>query len=355
MKKVIIIGSGWAGSSFLKYLDTDKYDVTVISNCKKFIYTPLLANSIFHDKDLEYDLISEKKIKFIEGNINNINFKNNEIEFNEKMIDYDYLILAHGSNINTFNIEGVQKYCFFLKNSNDVIKIQNKLNSLNKNSKIAVIGCGPTGSEIIGNLIDKDKFKIFAIDGLKMPLSVYNKDLSSHTYNLWKKYNVNLYFDNFVKKIDENKIYFKDTDITYDMVFWCGGVKISELSQNINKKLGLNCKFGIPVDKYLKVKNTDNVYAIGDCSYNDLPPTAQVSYQEGKYLAKKFNNNFKNSKKFIFYNKGQICYIGKNESVYQSKYFSSGGKIVGYLNNFIHIYNAINLNQSLDFLKNLFK
>ncbi len=55
------------------------------------------------------------------------------------------------------------------------------------------------------------------------------------------------------------------------------------------------------------------------------------------------------------YNKGQICYIGKNESVYQSKYYSSGGKIVGYLNNFIHIYNAINLNQGLDFLKNLFR
>lgn len=354
MKKVIIIGSGWAGSSFLKYLDCEKYDVTVISNEKKFTYTPLLANSIFYNKNLNYDLISEKKVHFIEGNAKDINFESNYIEINGNRNTYDYLILAHGSSLNTFNIEGVKEHCFFLKNSDDTINIKNKLNNLNENSKIAVIGCGPTGSEIIGNLIDKGKFKIFAIDGLKMPLSVYNKDLSSHTYNLWKKYNVNLYFDNFVKKIDENKIYFKDTNITYDMVFWCGGVKISELSQNINKKLNLNCKFGIPVDKYLKVKNTDNVYAIGDCSYNNLPPTAQVSYQEGKYLAKIFNNNFKNSKKFIFYNKGQICYIGKNESVYQSKYFSSGGKIVGYLNNFIHIYNAINFNQSLDFLKNLF-
>ena len=52
-----------------------------------------------------------------------------------------------------------------------------------------------------------------------------------------------------------------------------------------------------------KVNKTENVFAIGDCGYNGFPPTAQVAYQEGEYLAKNFNNNFINVKDFNFYNK----------------------------------------------------
>ena len=40
-KKIIIIGSGWAGSSFIKYIDENMYDIEVVSKNKNFIYTPL--------------------------------------------------------------------------------------------------------------------------------------------------------------------------------------------------------------------------------------------------------------------------------------------------------------------------
>ena len=42
---------------------------------------------------------------------------------------------------------------FFLKDENDVESIKKKLSNLPFGSKIAVIGCGLTGSEIIGNLM----------------------------------------------------------------------------------------------------------------------------------------------------------------------------------------------------------
>jgi NADH dehydrogenase FAD-containing subunit len=57
-------------------------------------------------------------------------------------------------------------------------------------------------------------------------------------------------------------------------------------------------------------------------------PTAQVAYQQGKYLANQFNHKLTNtniktnintkikSNEFVFENKGQFCYIGKNKSVF---------------------------------------
>ena len=44
-EKVVILGSGWGSASFLKGIDTQRYDVTIISPRNYFIYTPMLAGS----------------------------------------------------------------------------------------------------------------------------------------------------------------------------------------------------------------------------------------------------------------------------------------------------------------------
>jgi NADH:ubiquinone reductase (non-electrogenic) len=43
-KNVVIVGSGWASTAFLKNLDTFDYNVTVISPRNFFLFTPLLPS-----------------------------------------------------------------------------------------------------------------------------------------------------------------------------------------------------------------------------------------------------------------------------------------------------------------------
>ncbi len=347
--KIYVVGSGWGSSSFVKNVDTSKYEVTVVSPSNNFTYTPLLANQIKDENTLEIDIKSLNNINYKKGKVINVNFKENKLITDNNEYSYDYLVLSHGSEINTFGIDGVNENCYFIKSTEDTSKIKCKLNDLPSGSKIAVIGCSLTGSEIIGNLIDYKKFNIYAVDGLNRPLSTFNNQISNYALNLWKINSVNLYFSNFVNKIDKNKIYFKNKTVDYDMAIWCGGIKISKLSNYINKLLNLECKFGIPVNKNLKVLNTNNVYAIGDCAYSNNPPTAQVASQQGIYLARYFNNNF-NGNDFKFNNKGQICYIGNGMSVYQNNKVYFTGKLTGYFNKVVHLYNSINLKQSINLL-----
>lgn len=44
-EKVVILGTGWGGASFLKEIDTDLYDVTIISPRNFFVFTPMLAGA----------------------------------------------------------------------------------------------------------------------------------------------------------------------------------------------------------------------------------------------------------------------------------------------------------------------
>ena len=43
-KKVVVLGTGWAGTSFLKNLDSSLYDVQVVSPRNYFAFTPLLPS-----------------------------------------------------------------------------------------------------------------------------------------------------------------------------------------------------------------------------------------------------------------------------------------------------------------------
>jgi NADH:ubiquinone reductase (non-electrogenic) len=43
-KTIVVLGSGWASTSFLKAVDTDEYNVVVVSPRNYFLFTPLLPS-----------------------------------------------------------------------------------------------------------------------------------------------------------------------------------------------------------------------------------------------------------------------------------------------------------------------
>ena len=43
---ILIVGFGWACAGFLKSIDTNLYNIHIVSKSDEFIYTPLLAQNI---------------------------------------------------------------------------------------------------------------------------------------------------------------------------------------------------------------------------------------------------------------------------------------------------------------------
>ena len=326
-KKIIIVGFGWASIGFLQHIDTKKYDITLISKTDHFLYTPLLAQNVKHDRNLAIYVDQLKQsLTFVKDEVKTFNFDKKTV--NEK--EYHYLIFSHGAEVNTFNIPGVQ----------DITKIKKRLFDLPTNANIAIIGCGLAGTELVGSLADMRNFNILAIDALERPLITFDKTLSDKVIDNWKRENIQMYFKSFVQKINSNSLEIKDKPkLEFDMAIWCGGIKMADLSQKINKSLQLENNRGIPVDKNLHIQDQENMFAIGDCAYSGNPPTAQVAYQQGVHLAKHFNDDFKQKQEFVFQDKGQIGYIGNGKSVYQNNYFKGGGNVTYYFNNLVHLYN----------------
>jgi NADH dehydrogenase FAD-containing subunit len=284
-KSIAIIGYGWAGRSFYDNIDKNKFDIDIYEKNSYFLNT--------------------HKMKFILDNNNKVIINNNlepkeakTINYNNKTINYkkyDILILSQGSIVNDFNIKGVKENCYFLKTYDDYLKLQNKLKTLNKNAKILIIGAGAAGIEFGSNLSNYyDNITIIDAYDILNGFTNITKDYIKLKHNY-----MNLITNEKIMEVKENNEIFTDKrNLVFDLIIYTGGVKPS-------------------IDtKDTKINNTD-IYLLGDLNKNG-PPTAQKAVQEGKFLARKLNNNLDNNfvYNFVYKDKGKLLHL-KNEIIYE--------------------------------------
>jgi NADH dehydrogenase FAD-containing subunit len=296
-KNVIVIGYGWGGRSFCNNINTDKYNVTIISKNDKMLNTTKLKNFIIDEND-NYLCESNIQIENYTGMKSHLNFIKEEcIDINkfEKVITtidnsykYDYLVVAVGSENNDFNIKGVKENCYFLKSIEDLNKLKNNID-IDKNKNIVILGGGPNGIELAFELSKKfNNIKI--IEAMNDILPMFNYKTINIVKEELDKSNIKLQLYNKVQKIDEKFIYTlennKKKEYVYDLSIWTCGIKHNSLIKKLTS------------DKFIvnnNLKCYDSIYAIGDiiASKEHGPPTAQNAKQQGEYLAKYFNNDFK--------------------------------------------------------------
>ncbi len=100
-KKIVVLGTGFSAFRFLKKINTDIYEVTVVSPRNHFLFTPLLPSTTVGT--IEFRSIIEpirniKNIIFHQSNCTNIDTLNNSIEcvdVDTKRIyslNFDYLV-----------------------------------------------------------------------------------------------------------------------------------------------------------------------------------------------------------------------------------------------------------------------
>ncbi|SOV76284.1 type II NADH:ubiquinone oxidoreductase [Plasmodium sp. gorilla clade G3] len=315
-EKIIILGSGWGGFNFLLNIDFKKYDVTLISPRNYFTFTPLLP--CLCSGKLSVNVCTESIRNFLRkkngytGNylqlectdvfykdkyINCIDVDNNKVK-----LFYDYLIIAVGAKTNTFNINGVDKYAYFVKDIDDALKIRRKFldilekctlpNVSNEDKKkmlhVAVVGGGPTGVEVTAEFADfinrevkinyKEIFNFISIsiiEGGNNLLPTFTQNISDFTKKNFHNLNINVLTNYYVIDVDKHSFYIQSSlnknekkKLPYGLLIWASGLAQTTLIQNFLKTIPEQANNTIlNVDEKLRVIGipSNNIYAIGDC------------------------------------------------------------------------------------------
>jgi len=106
---LLIIGSGWAGSTLATSLDENKYSITVISPETTTPYTPLLASAAcgLYDFNVVETPVrhTSKNIKFIKARVESVDFEAKKLQctptfsdlpVKEFSLDYDIVVICPG-------------------------------------------------------------------------------------------------------------------------------------------------------------------------------------------------------------------------------------------------------------------
>lgn len=179
-EKIVILGSGWGALSALRKVASQNKEIVIVSPRPHFLYTPLLASSSVGTITLRsaceplraiVESAAQKSTSatFVRAEARDIDVTNKKVyatidsEGHCLELSYDKLIIAVGSQPNTFGIPGVQEHALFLKEAEDSAKLHARLlGNLEKAAaliyqgdsykaeidrllKVIVVGGGPTG------------------------------------------------------------------------------------------------------------------------------------------------------------------------------------------------------------------
>ncbi|KAJ3194617.1 hypothetical protein HK101_002316 [Irineochytrium annulatum] len=338
----VALATGWASTSFLKSIDTENYNVKVVSPRGYFLFTPLLPSCTTGTIELRSIIMSiryltrkkKREVVFVEGNCTSIDPDKKEItvednseivgEVSVQNIPYDYLVVGVGAENATFGIPGVKEHASFLKEAWDARRIRTILLDCLESASfpnqtqaevdrllhMVVVGGGPTGVEYAAELHDflhdeitcfyphvAGRFKITLIEALPHVLPMFSKELIEYTEKHFAESKVAVLNNTMVKEVREKELVVQNPKkeielIKYGLLVWATGNTARKVVADLIKKLPQdvqNQRRGLVTDDHMMVKGANGtIYALGDCSATRYAPTAQVASRQGGYLADHF-------------------------------------------------------------------
>lgn len=365
LPRIVVIGCGFAGLKFSNKIDSSRYQIVLIDKNNYHTFQPLLYQVA--SSGLEPDSIVYPIRKIVKGK-KNFFFRiaeTEKIETEQKVIHtsigiipYDYLIIATGGIFNYFGMENIEKYSMPMKSVVEALNlrsliIQNFEEAINTDDikvrerlmNFVIVGAGPTGVELAGALAELKKFilpadypdldirrmQIHIIEAADRVLASMSEKSSNKSEKYLKKAGINIWLNTHVKNFNGETVITDKRNFESSTVIWAAGIEgCSPEAINIEKTRGKR----ILVDEFNRIKNSEDVYAIGDIAQIESenypkgnPMLASVASQQGAQLAMNFNRKAKGKEMspFIYKDKGSMATVGRNKAVVDLPFMSFGG------------------------------
>lgn len=381
VKKVVIVGGGFAGINLIKHLCKDsRFQVTLVDKNNYSFFPPLLyqvATAFIEPSNISYPFrrLFQKKtnLRFHMGSLLKVNPEQNNIETDTGVVDYDYLVLAMGTESNYFGMERVKANSLPMKSIDDALNLRNHLllnmeeavhtddlKEKEKHLNIVICGGGPTGVELAGMLAElgrnialkeypeiKDlRSHLYLIDAGKALLGPMSEKSQAEATRVLKKLGVHVINNTAVKDYHNEIVYLSDgRTIPTNVLIWASGVIGREVPGIPAAVIARGRR--IMVDEANKVQGSQNIFVVGDLCLqttdknfpNGHPQLAQVAIQQGTLLGKNLTRALDNKPMlpFAYNDKGSMAIISKYKAVCDLPKFSFKGFGAWLIWLFIHI------------------
>ena len=378
LKRVVIVGGGFAGIELAKRLQ-NTHQVVMIDKNNYHTFQPLLYQVA--TAGIEADSIAFPLRKIFKGQKHfyfrmaealEILPEKNTLRTSTGDISYDFLVVATGSDTSYFGMESLKENSMPMKSVREALDLrsmilQNFENAVTVTTEeersalmtYVIAGGGPTGVELAGSLgelkkhvlpndypeLDFHRMEIHLIDTAPRILAAFGEKASvkAREYlemlevKVWLGYRVTNY-DGVTVTTDKEKTFHTPT------LIWAAGVAGVSIPGIPAESIQRNGR--VVVDEVNAVAGTSNVFAVGDAAAmktegfaNGHPQVAQVAIQQATRLGKNLASGKARMHwdKFVYKDKGSMATVGMHRAVVESKFITTQGFIAWLLWLFVHL------------------
>lgn len=284
----------------------------------------------------------QQNVRVLQAEVRDIDVDTQEVVLDNDRIRYDHLVLATGATHHYFGHDAWAAKAPGLKTIEDATAIRAELLKAFEKAEregdtspltFAIVGGGPTGVELAGAIgelahhtlrrnfraIDPASARILLLEAADRLLLAYPENLSKRAADALTDLGVEVHTRTTVTDIKNRAITVEangETDtIDASVVLWAAGVKASPLGKCLGVELDRAGR--VLVEPDLTVPGHREISAIGDLASLELPGTAPVAMQEGRYVARAIEARLegKTVAPFRYRDKGNLAVIGRAQAV----------------------------------------
>jgi len=356
MKKMLIIGAGFAGLRLARKLSKHDFEIWLVDKNNYYLFQPLLyqiATAGLEPSSISFPLRkvfqNKKNVHIRCAEVLEVNTNEKKVLTSIGNITYDYLVIATGAVTNFFGNQMVEQHALPMKSVSQALYLRNHLLQNFEDALIApqaeqeallnvvVVGAGPTGVEVSGalaemkkNILPKDyheidfsRMHIYLVEAGAKTLGSMSEEASLKSKEYLRHLGVNVMTGINVTAYDGTNVSLSNgQSIRTKTLIWAAGVKGS-LPAGVPAHLVVRGN-RISVDRQNRVLGSDHVFAIGDVAHmvtdkypNGHPQVATVANEQADLLAKNFVALVQGRpvKDFEYSNKGSMATVGRHLAV----------------------------------------
>jgi NADH:ubiquinone reductase (H+-translocating) len=376
---VVVIGGGFGGLTFCQQFRHPRARITVVDRHNHHLFQPLLyqvATAGLSAPEIAQPIRSvlsdRADITVLLDEARDFNFAAKEVVLRERVLKYDYLVLALGGTTSYFGHPEWAEFAPGLKSLEDAIRIRREVllaferaeNEADAAERarlmtIVVVGGGPTGVELAGSLAELSRYtlardfrnikpeaaRIMLIEAGPRVLPAFSEAASHFAQERLERLGVEVLTGTAVEDVGPDWIRFAGRVQPVGVVLWAAGVAASPLARLLGAETDRAGR--LYVEDTLAVRGLEDVFALGDVAHcvdeagKPLPGLAQVAKQQGRHLGRSLARHLLEKeplRPFRFKGRGNTAIVGRSAAVFEQGRFRIRGWFAWVAWALIHVY-----------------
>lgn len=330
--RVVIVGGGFGGLFALRALRRAPLEVTVVDRTNHHLFQPLLyqvATGILSSGEIAppiRDIVRKQRhTSVVLGEVTGIDLTGRRVTVGwsggTHLLPYDSLIVAAGSVTSYFGHDQFGRWAPGMKTIDDALELRGRIFGAFETAELepdealrrewltfAVVGGGPTGVEMAGQIvelahrslranfrrIDPRDARVLLFDASGHVLTEFGPKLAEKTRKDLGRLGVEVHLQATVTGVDGSGLEVRAADGTVERfaartVIWAAGVRAAGLGETIAAQSGaaLDRSGRLEVLPDCSVPGHPEVFVVGDLMALDgLPGVAEVAMQSGAHAAR---------------------------------------------------------------------